>query len=109
VRAFIDGPFDGMLRRERSDSRQCHRPVGSATECDGLEDHPFPRKIDKAIHLAPRLPGRAGDKLQGQASPGDLCAHSRSDALNTQMPCHEASNGKRVKKELISIRDRLRV
>ena len=42
--------------------------VGSAIECDGLEDPPFARTIGNASHLAPELPGRAGDKLQAQAS-----------------------------------------
>jgi hypothetical protein len=47
VRAFVDEPFDGMLRRDRSDPLQCHRPVGSANECDGLEDPPFPAQLAK--------------------------------------------------------------
>jgi len=68
VPAFVDGPFDGMLRRERSDSRQRHHRVGSAAECGGLEDSPFARTIGNASHLALALPGRAGDKLQDQAS-----------------------------------------
>jgi hypothetical protein len=58
----------GILRKEQSDSRSRHLPVGSAIECDGLEDFPFVRKIGNANRLFPELPGRAGDKLQGQAS-----------------------------------------
>ncbi len=42
--------------------------VGSAAECDGLEDPRCARTIGNASHLAPGLRGRAGDKLQGQAS-----------------------------------------
>jgi hypothetical protein len=65
---IVDGPFDGTMRRGRSDSRPCHCPVGSATECDGLEGPPFARTIGSAIHLAPGLHGRAGDTLPDQAS-----------------------------------------
>jgi hypothetical protein len=36
-------------------------------ECDGLEDLPFARTIDIANRLAPKLPGKARDKLQDQA------------------------------------------
>ena len=68
VRAFVDGLFDSMLRRERSDSRQCHHPVGSATECGELEDPPYARTIGNAIHLAVELHGRAGDTLQDPAA-----------------------------------------
>ena len=65
---IADGLFDGTTRRGRSDSRQNHRPVGSATEHDGLEVPPCARTIDNATYLAPELPGRACDKLQVQAS-----------------------------------------
>ena len=65
---LADGLFDGRRRRGRSDSRKRHLPVGSAVECDGLEDLPFARTIDNASHRVPRLCGKAGDKLQGQAS-----------------------------------------
>jgi len=39
-----------------------------AAECDELEDRRCTRTIGSASRLALRLPGRAGDKLQGQAS-----------------------------------------
>jgi hypothetical protein len=68
VRAFVDGPFDGMLRRERSDSQQCHRPVGSATECGGFEDLPCAHTIGNASCRAPKLHDRAGDKSQARVS-----------------------------------------
>jgi hypothetical protein len=68
VRAVADGLLGGMMRRGRSDSRQCHRPVGFVAECDGLEDFPFARTIGNASHLAPGPHGRAGDKLLDQAS-----------------------------------------
>ena len=63
-----DEPFDGTVRRGRSDSRQRHRPVGCAAECDGLEDPPFLRTIGNATRLSLRLHGRAGDKLEDQGS-----------------------------------------
>ena len=62
---IADGLFDGTVRREQSDSRQRHRPVGCAAECDGLEDPRCTRTIGSASRLAPALPRRAGDKLQG--------------------------------------------
>jgi hypothetical protein len=64
---IADGLYDDTRCRGRSDSRQRHRLVGSAIECDGPEDPPCARTIGNASHLAPGLPGRAGDKLQGQA------------------------------------------
>ena len=64
---IADVLFDGTVRREQSDSRQRHRPVGSATECDGFEDPRFTRTIGNASRLALRLHGRVGDKLQDQA------------------------------------------
>jgi hypothetical protein len=63
-----DGSFDGTVRKGQSDSRQRHRPVGYADECDGLEDPPCARTIGSASHLAPGLPRRVGDRLQNQAS-----------------------------------------
>ena len=60
--------FDGTTRRERSDSRQCHRPVGSAAECGGPEDLPFARTIGIASRLDPGPRGIAGDTLPDQAS-----------------------------------------
>jgi hypothetical protein len=68
VREFVDGLFDGTTRRELSDFRLCRHLAGPEAECDELEDPPSARTIDNAIHLAPGLPGRVGDKLQGQAS-----------------------------------------
>jgi hypothetical protein len=38
----------------------------SVADCDGLEDFPSAHTIGNANHFAPGLPGRAGDKLQGQ-------------------------------------------
>jgi hypothetical protein len=70
VRAFIDGPFDGMLRRGRLDSRPCHRLVGPLTECGGPEESLFVRMIGNASRLAPTLHGRVAGKLQGQALGG---------------------------------------
>ena len=66
------------MRRGRSDSRQRHRPVGFAAECDGLEDPRCTRTIGNASRLAPGLRGRAGDKLQGQASSVDVWHGSQS-------------------------------
>ena len=65
---IADGLFDGTTRRDRSDSRQCHRPVGSAAQCVGPEDLPFARTIGIASRLAPGPRGRAGDTLPGQAA-----------------------------------------
>jgi hypothetical protein len=62
---IADGLLDGTTRRGQSDSQQRHRPVGYVAECDGLEDFPCVHTIGIAIHLAPRLRGRAGDNLQG--------------------------------------------
>jgi hypothetical protein len=58
----------GTGHKELGDSQPNHRPSGCAAEYDGLEDHPFPRTIGNASHLAPGLHGRAGDTLQDQAS-----------------------------------------
>ena len=58
-----NGLFDGMMRSEQSDSRQCHRPAGSAAECDGLEDPPVVRTIDNASRRAPGLSGIVQYKL----------------------------------------------
>jgi len=65
---IADVLFDGTMRRGRSDSRLRHRPVGSATEYDGLEDSPYARTVGNASRLAPELRGIAGDKLPDQAS-----------------------------------------
>ena len=65
---IADVLLDGTTRRGRPDSRRRHRPVGSAAECGGPEDPPFARTIFIASNLAPGFPGRAGDKLQYQAS-----------------------------------------
>jgi len=65
---IADGLFDGTMRRGRSDSRKCHHPGGSVPECNELEDVPCARTIGNAIHLAPEFHGKAGDKLQDQAS-----------------------------------------
>ena len=72
------GLFGDTMRRGRSDSRQRHRPVGFAAECDGLEDPRCTRTIGNASRLAPGLRGRAGDKLQGQASSVDVWHGSQS-------------------------------
>ena len=58
------------MRIGLSDSWPRHRPIGSAIECDGLEDFPYARTIDNASRLAPELPGRACDKLQVQVASG---------------------------------------
>ena len=68
VARIADALLDGTTRTGRSDSRQCHRPVGSAAECDGLEDLPSARTTGNASHLSPGLHGRAGDMFQDQAS-----------------------------------------
>src|ERR1700694_3901155 len=65
---IADALFDGTVHKGRSNSRQRHRPVGSAVECDGLEGLRCTRRIGNASRLAPGLCGRAGDKLRGQAS-----------------------------------------
>jgi hypothetical protein len=67
---IADVLLDGTSRRQRSDSRQHHPPVGFVAECDGLEDLPFARTIGNASHLAPGLRGRAGDKPLDQVSSG---------------------------------------
>ena len=67
-----------MTRRGRSDSRQRHRPVGSATECGGLEESLCVRTIGNANHLVPGLHGRAADKFQDQAASGAVSLASRS-------------------------------
>ena len=66
--AISDVLYDGTMRRVQSDSRQCHRPFGFATECDALEGLPYARTTGNASCLARGLPGKAGDKLQDQAS-----------------------------------------
>ena len=63
----VDELFDDNSHKEPPSSLPRHRPVGSAAECDGLEDSPCARTIDIAIRLAPGPRGRAGDKLQDQA------------------------------------------
>jgi len=65
---LADEFFDDTTHRGLSDSRPRHRLVGSAAECGGLEDLPSGRTIGTASRLAPELLGRAGDKLQIQAS-----------------------------------------
>src|SRR6266481_7927259 len=65
---IADEPFDGTMRREQSDSRQRHRPVGCVAECDELEDPRCTRTSGNASHLGPGPRGRAGDNLPGQAS-----------------------------------------
>ena len=62
------GFFDDTVRGGRSDSQRRHRPVGSATERDGLEGLAYARTIGNASRLAPAPRGRGGDKIQGQAS-----------------------------------------
>ena len=59
-------------------SRQRHRLVGFALECDGLEDPPFARKIDNASRLSPELYSKADDKLPDQASTGTSLDRSLS-------------------------------
>ena len=75
---IADVLLDGTTRRGRPDSRRRHRPVGSAAECDGLEDPPCAHTIGNASHLAPGLPGRAGDRLPDQASIGAALPGSSS-------------------------------
>ena len=65
---IADELFDGMTRRGRAGSRQRHRPVCFAAECDGPEDFPFVRTIGNASHLVSALLGTAGDKHPDQAS-----------------------------------------
>ena len=64
----VDALFGDSHYKELSNWIRCHRLAGCAAECDGLEDSLFARTIGNASHLALRLPGRGGDKLQGQAS-----------------------------------------
>ena len=63
-----DGLFGDSQYKELSNCVRCHRLVGCAAECDGLEDLPSARTLGNATHLAPGFRGRAGDKLQGQGS-----------------------------------------
>ena len=78
---IANGLFDGKTHTGRLNSRQCHRPVDFVAECDGFEDYLFGRTIGIAIHLAPRLHGRAGDKLPGQALSDAVWHGSRSKRL----------------------------
>jgi hypothetical protein len=68
--SVTDELFDGMMQRERgrSVSHRCPRLACFVVICDGLEDLPCAHMIGTASHLAPGLRGRAGDKLQAQAS-----------------------------------------
>ncbi len=68
ITRLVDGLFDGMMRREQSDSLQRHHPIGPAAEYDEPEDPLCTHKIGNANHLAPGFPGKARDRLQGQAS-----------------------------------------
>ena len=60
--------FDDSQYKELSNWIRYHCPADFAAECDGLEDLPSARTLGNATHLAPGFRGRAGDKLQGQAS-----------------------------------------
>jgi hypothetical protein len=62
-----DALFGDSQCKELSNWILRHRLAGSAAECDGLEDFLYNHTIGNAIHLAPKLHGRARDKLQGQA------------------------------------------
>ena len=53
-------------------------PGGSGARCDELEDPRYTRTIGNASRLALRLHGRAGDKLQDQASSVAVWHGSRS-------------------------------
>jgi hypothetical protein len=65
---IANGLLDGMMRRGRSDSRQRHRPVGSASECGGLDDLPSAHTVGIASRLAPGLVSKVDYKLQRQVS-----------------------------------------
>jgi hypothetical protein len=64
----VGGRHGGNSHKEPLDSLLRHPLSDSATECDGLEDHPSARNFGIAIHPAPGLHGRADDKLQDQDS-----------------------------------------
>ena len=75
-----DGRFGDRRYKGLSNWIQCHHLVGYAVECDGLEDLPSAHTTGNASRLAPRLPVRAGGKLQGQAS-------SLKRGRLTRIPC----------------------
>ena len=64
----VGGRHDDNSHKEPLDSLLRHPLSDSATECDGLEDHPTARNFGIAIHPAPGLHDRADDKLQDQIS-----------------------------------------
>jgi len=76
---IADGLFYGRMCKGQSDSRRCHRPVSFATECDGLEVLPCVHRIGNASRLAPGFHGRAGDRLQHQASSEAVSCVSESN------------------------------
>ena len=63
-----DALFGDTHYKELLNWTRCHRLVGRAAGHDAPGDSSFVRTIGNASHLAPGLPGRAGDKLQCQAS-----------------------------------------
>ena len=78
VASSADGRFDGKMRREQSDSLQRHRRDGFAAEYDEPEDPLCTHKIGNANHLVPGFPGKAPDRLEGQASTAAVSHESRS-------------------------------
>jgi hypothetical protein len=74
----VGGRHGGNSHKEPLDSLLRHPLSDSATECDGLEDHPTARNFGIAIHPAPGLHGRADEKLQVQASSGVVSRGSHS-------------------------------
>jgi hypothetical protein len=80
----VDGEFsDDREHKELLDFQPCHPRACSAAECDGLEEPRSSRTIGSASCLAPRLYGRADDRLQDQASSGAVWIEFQStDYLN---------------------------
>ncbi len=75
---IADGLLGDTLHIESPNSLPCHRPDGCAALCDELGDPPFAHTIGNAIHLAPKLHGRAVYKPQAQASSGAAWHGSQS-------------------------------
>jgi hypothetical protein len=70
--------FADSQNKELSNWNRCHRPAGSATERDELEDLPCSRTVGTAIHFAPGFRGKADNKLQIQALSGAASLGSQS-------------------------------
>ena len=68
--AFADELLGDTSHTESPNSLPSRRVAGCAAEGGELEGPPCAHRIDNASHLVRGLSGRAGDKLQDQASSG---------------------------------------